>query len=131
MKCSTGKIVKIILDTHIFLWTLSCPDKIGPTRIIEIETLANTVYISSISIAEIMIKASLGKLEIDFDPIEMTERSRFEFLDFRAEDAVILKNLPFHHKDPFDRMLIAQSMAHKYCIMSDDSKFQPYDCKLI
>lgn len=123
--------MKIILDTHIFLWALSNPEKISPKNIIEIETLANNIFISSISIAEIMIKSSLNKLDITFDPIKMIEDSGFEFLDFRAKDAVLLKEMPFHHKDPFDRMLIAQSIANKYHIMSNDSKFKLYDCKLL
>jgi len=123
--------VKIILDTHIFLWTLSDPGRISPDNIVEIETLANTIYVSAISIAEIMIKSSFHKLNISFDPIKMVENSGFEFLDFRAEDALLLKGMPFYHKDPFDRMIIAQSIANKYRIMSDDRKFKLYDCKLI
>jgi PIN domain nuclease of toxin-antitoxin system len=123
--------VKIILDTHIFLWALSDPGRIHPDKIVEIETLANTIFVSSISIAEIMIKASINKLDIEFDPIEMVKNSGFEFLDFSAKDAVLLKDMPFHHKDPFDRMLIAQSIANKYHIMSNDRKFKMYDCKLI
>lgn len=123
--------MKIILDTHIFLWSLSEPEKINPEKTFEIKTLANTIYISSISIAEIMIKASLNKLDIPFDPIEMVEKSGFEFIDFNAKDAVLLRDMPFHHKDPFDRMLIAQSIANKFHIMSDDRKFKLYDCKLI
>ncbi len=125
------RMLKIILDTHIFLWTLSDPGRLTPDYLIEIETLANSIYISSISIAEIMIKSSLHKLDAPFDPIKMIEKSGFEFLDFSANDAVLLKDMPFHHKDPFDRMLIAQSIANKYHIMSDDAKFKLYDCKLI
>ena len=123
--------MKIILDTHIFLWALSDPGKISPDNIVEIETLANTIYISSISIAEIMIKSSIHKLNISFDPIKMVENSGFELLDFKAKDALLLKEMPFYHRDPFDRMLIAQSIANKYRIMSDDSKFKLYDCKLV
>jgi PIN domain nuclease of toxin-antitoxin system len=78
-----------------------------------------------------MIKASLGKLDIDFDPIEYIEQTGFQSLDFSATDAVLLKDLPFHHKDPFDRMLIAQSITQKTKIMSDDRKFAMYDCQLI
>ncbi len=123
--------MKIILDTHIFLWALSDPVKIGPDNLLEIKTPANTIYVSSISIAEMMIKSSLHKLVITFNPIEMAEKSGFELLDFSARDAVLLKDMPFHHKDPFDRMLIAQSIANKYHIMSNDSRFKLYDCRLI
>ena len=123
--------MKIILDTHIFLWALSETEKISSEQLFEIQTLANTIYISSISIAEIMIKTSLNKLDIPFDPIEMVEKSGFEFLDFSAKDAVLLRDMPYHHRDPFDRMLIAQSIANKFHIMSSDRKFKLYDCKLI
>ena len=123
--------MKIILDTHIFLWAISEPEKISVEKSFEIETLANTIYISSISIAEIMIKASLHKLDISFDPIEMVKESGFEFLDFSAHDAALLKEMPYHHKDPFDRMLIAQSISNKFHIMSSDRKFKLYDCKLL
>ena len=123
--------MKIILDTHIFLWALSEPEKLSSEKTVEIQTLANVIYVSSISIAEIMIKTSLNKLDISFDPIEIVEKSGFEFLDFTAKDAVLLKEMPFHHKDPFDRMLIAQSIANKFHIMSDDKKFKLYNCKLL
>ena len=123
--------MKIILDTHIFLWALSEPDKINPGNTAEITRLSNTIYVSSISIAEIMIKSSLGKLDISFDPVEMVKNSGFELLDFKGNDALLLKEMPFHHKDPFDRMLIAQSIANKFHIMSDDKMFQFYDCKLL
>jgi PIN domain nuclease of toxin-antitoxin system len=123
--------LRIIVDTHVFLWSLADPNLIEASKRDELETLANTIYVSSITIAEIMIKASLGKLKIDFDPIAYTEEMGYQPLNFSAEDAVLLKELPFHHKDPFDRMLIAQSIAQKTKIMSSDRKFTMYDCDLI
>ena len=123
--------MRIIIDTHIFLWSLAAPDRIAANKRDELESLANTIYVSSITVAELMIKASLGKLQIDFDPIDYTEQTGFQPLNFSAEDAVLLKDLPFHHRDPFDRMLIAQSIAQKTRIMSDDRKFAMYDCALI
>ncbi len=123
--------MKILIDTHIFLWALFDPGKIDPGKLGEIETPANQVFVSSISITELMIKASLGKISIDFDPIEMAGKSGFELLDFSAADAVLLKDLPFHHKDPFDRMLIAQSLANGIPLMSDDEKIARYECRVI
>jgi len=123
--------MKIIIDTHIFLWAISEPDKIDIQKRAELETAANIIYVSSVSIVEIMIKSSLGKLQVNFDPIEIAERSGFELLDFSAQDAMPLKNMPFHHKDPFDRMLIAQSNARGFFLMADDQKFSLYDCKLL
>ncbi|MBN1960954.1 MAG: type II toxin-antitoxin system VapC family toxin [Deltaproteobacteria bacterium] len=95
------------------------------------ETLANTVYVSSISIAEIKIKSSLGKLKISFNPVEKAIESGFELLDFRAEDALLLGSMPFYHKDPFDRMLVAQSISNNYPIISNDKKLSSYKCKII
>ena len=123
--------MKIIIDTHIFLWALAEPTKIERNKRTALETVANTIYVSSITIVEIMMKASLGKLAINFDPVEMAQKSGFELLDFSPQDALPLKEMPFHHKDPFDRMLIAQSISRKYLIMTHDSKFSLYDCKLV
>ena len=123
--------MKIIVDTHVFLWSLAEPARISAPNRRKIESMANIVYVSAVSIAEIAIKASLGKLKLEFDPVQQAKGSGFEMLDFRGEDALLLKDLPFHHKDPFDRMLIAQSIANNCYIMSDDVKFLLYDCKLL
>ncbi|HHD77470.1 MAG TPA: type II toxin-antitoxin system VapC family toxin [Campylobacteraceae bacterium] len=123
--------MKIIIDTHIFLWAIAMPDKLSEKRRSELETLSNTIYVSSVTITELMIKASIGKLQIDFDPIAIAIESGFEMLDFSGEDALALKEMPFHHKDPFDRMLISQAINRKFKLMSDDSKFRAYDCKLL
>ena len=61
----------------------------------------------------------------------VAERLGFELLDFSAMDAALLKELPFHHRDPFDRMLIAQSLAQNTKLMSDDRRLRYYDCDLL
>lgn len=121
----------IILDTHIFLWALSSPERISKDRLLELQTLANIIHISAVSVAEIAIKRSLNKLHARFDTVSMIEQSGFHKLDFCCEAAAVLETLPFHHKDPFDRMLIAQSLAHNRPIMTDDEKFLKYDCKCL
>jgi PIN domain nuclease of toxin-antitoxin system len=123
--------MNILIDTHIFLWALSAPSKINVQKRAELETLSNTVYVSSITIAEMMIKASIGKLKIDFDPVDLAKQSGFELLDFSGRDALLLQAMPFHHKDPFDRMLIAQSITNKCHIMTDDKKFSLYECRML
>ena len=95
------------------------------------EDPTNTVYVSSISITEIAIKASLGKLELFFDSLDAAEKSRFEMLDFSAKDALLLKDLPFHHRDPFDRMLITQAISRKLMIATQDSLIDQYDCRTL
>lgn len=123
--------MKIIIDTHIFLWALANPSKIENQKLNILESRTNIIYVSSITIAEIMIKASIGKLQINFDPVDLAEQSGFELLDFSGQDALQLKNLPFHHRDPFDRMLISQSLTTKYPLMTDDVKIKLYKCKVI
>jgi PIN domain nuclease of toxin-antitoxin system len=123
--------MNIIIDTHIFLWALSDPSKLSDSKCSVLEDLSNTIYVSSITVAELMIKTSLGKLQIDFNPVEMASESGFALLGFSAEVALLLKNLPFHHKDPFDRMLIAQSLADNYPLMTGDPKISRYGCRTI
>ena len=123
--------MKLLLDTHIFLWALSEPNRLSQKQVIAMEDPTNTVYVSSISITEIAIKASLGKLELVFDPLDAAERSGFEMLDFSAKDALLLKDLPFHHREPFDRMLITQAISRKLIIATQDSIIDRYDCQIL
>jgi len=123
--------MKLLLDTHIFLWALSEPNRLSQKQVIAMEDPTNTVYVSSISITEIAIKASLGKLELVFDPLDAAEKSGFEMLDFSAKDALLLKDLPFRHHDPFDRMLITQAISRKLMIAIQDSIIDRYDCQTL
>lgn len=122
--------MKIIIDTHIFLWAISADSKLSEKYVDALQTLSNTIYVSSISITELMIKSSIGKLILNFDPIAICQETGFELLEFTAQDAMALKTMPFHHKDPFDRMLISQAINRNIKIMTVDGKFKLYDCKL-
>jgi PIN domain nuclease of toxin-antitoxin system len=123
--------VNIIIDTHIFLWALTNHSRLSDAKRSVLEDLSNTIFVSAVSIAELMIKASLKKLGIDFNPVVMAKESGFALLDFSAEAVLLLKDMPFHHKDPFDRMLIAQSIADSYPIMTEDPKIALYNCRVL
>ena len=123
--------MKLLLDTHAFLRALSEPNRLSKKQIAAMEDPTNKVYVSSISITEIAIKASLGKLELSFDPIDAAERSGFEMLDFSAKDALLLKDLPFHHRDPFYQMLITQAISRKLIFVTQDSLMDLYDCRTL
>ena len=123
--------MKILVDTHIYLWMLSYPEKLNNTRRYDLESQANEVFLSAMSIAELMIKHSIGKIAIKFNPVDMAQKMGLEILSFTGDDAMTLGELPFHHKDPFDRMLIAQAISNKLTLMSDDTKFLQYNCKII
>jgi len=123
--------VRILVDTHIYLWMLSCPEKLSQTRRYELESPANEVFLSAMSIAELMIKHSIGKIGIAFDPLEMANEMGLEILRFSGVEAMVLGDQPLYHKDPFDRMLIAQALANKLSLMSDDPEFLQYGCKIM
>ena len=123
--------MRIFVDTHIYLWILNCPAKLTDSRRYELESPANEVFLSIMSITELMIKHSIGKIEIKFDPVEKAEEMGIEILSFSGIEAKVLGDLPLHHKDPFDRMLSAQSMVNRLTLMTDDSRFLTYDCKII
>jgi PIN domain nuclease of toxin-antitoxin system len=123
--------MKILLDTHIFLWMLTSPERLNDKRRYELETPANEVFLSAMSIAELMIKHTIGRIHIEFDTLEMARQMRIEILSFAGDHATLLGKMPLHHKDPFDRMIIAQAIVDRLTLMSDDPKFRAYDCKII
>ncbi len=123
--------MRLILDTHIFLWALASPKQIPEKQRAIIASPANTIYVSAVSIAEIAIKVSIGKLHVDVDLIAEAGNAGFDMLDFTGEDAAGLQALPFHHRDPFDRMLIVQGIRRDLPIMTKDPYFKHYGCPLL
>ncbi len=122
--------MKILIDTHVFLWMLSSPEKLEPQKRYMLESRTNQIFLSAMSIAELMIKQAIGKIRLDFDLLEMASETGVEILSFSGPEAVLLGRLPMHHKDPFDRMIIAQAITNGMSLMSDDPKFSEYECVL-
>lgn len=120
-----------IVDTHILLWALSDPDRLSAEHREFLEDPRNEILVSSVSIAEIAIKESIGKLTIEGDLMEDVEAAGFTLTPFRAEEAARLRDLPFHHRDPFDRMLIVQAIERGVPIVTADSVFYRYSCELV
>ena len=123
--------MNIIIDTHIFLWLAADLKKINQKHLKYIKNIDNNVYLSSLSIAEIMIKKSIGNLDFDGDILMILDEMAIDILDFDANSALLLGSLPFHHRDPFDRIIISQAITKKYKIISADRKFKLYNCKLL
>ena len=123
--------MNIIIDTHIFLWLIYDTKKVKKVYYEYLKDSHNDIYLSSISIAEMMIKKSLGNLDIKFDMLEMIEDMGVKILDFDGVSALNLATLPYHHKDPFDRMIISQAKSRGYKIISNDRKYSLYDCELL
>lgn len=120
----------LLLDTCIYLWILSDSSLLSrKTR--EILASANLRYVSAVSFAESEIKRSIGKLSVSDDFRTLVEASGLVELPLAPGDTAPLADLPFHHKDPFDRMLVAQAMARNLTILTADEIFSRYPVKTI
>ena len=116
----------LLLDTHTLLWAIEGGQQLRPSTLDAI-FVNNRVYVSAASYWEIAIKAALGKLQLADDPLEFIENSGFTELPVYFRHAVIAASLPLHHRDPFDRMLIAQAQAEGLTLVTDDSQITLYD----
>lgn len=118
--------MRILLDTHIYLWWLTDSPKLSSAIKQKIET-ATEVYISSASIWEAGIKISAGKLEADIDDlIEGIQENRFIELPITAKHAKQAAQLPDIHRDPFDRMLVAQTLCEPLRLLTADEQVAKY-----
>jgi len=122
--------MKILLDTHILIWHLTSNPRLNRIKSEIIEDSSNSIFFSIASLWEIAIKTSIGKLEI-VSPIEFLVPPEISILNITLSDIAAIETLPFHHRDPFDRMIIAQAMTHNLPIMTDDNKFKYYDTTII
>ena len=118
--------MRILLDTHIYLWWLDDSPQLSPAARTMIQE-AETVYISSATLWEAVIKIGLGKLEADpADLVTGISESGFEPLPITPEHALALTGLANHHKDPFDRMLIAQAISEPLRLVTMDAVLSAY-----
>jgi PIN domain nuclease of toxin-antitoxin system len=126
--------MRALLDTHTFLWAISGNEKLS-RRAREIFVGPSDLWLSVASIWEILIKAQCGKMSLP-QPVgsylmkKMAE-NRIEMLPVSLDHVLKIESLPMHHRDPFDRMLIAQSLHEKLPIVSSDIIFRRYDVELI
>ncbi len=126
--------MKLLLDTHILLWYLDNNPKLPEVWKRYIEDRHNSIAVSMASLWEITIKVSLGKLELqdDLTTIENTLKQQdIAVLPIRTPHLLYLLNLPFHHRDPFDRLIIAQAQAEQFTLVSDDGMFAAYSISLL
>ncbi len=121
--------MKFLLDTHILLWAAGEPDKLPPAMRTCIEDEQNEMYFSTASIWEIAIKRKLGRDDFVVDPrqfhIALKENGYLE-LPIRSEHALFVYDLPLMHKDPFDRMLVAQSSTEGMGLITVDQAVIDY-----
>ena len=122
--------MRILLDTHVFLWFISADARLPAAMREGIRDPANEVYLSAVSVWEIIVKHQLGKLPLPA-PAEtylpaQRARHRIESLPLDEESVVQLVRLPALHRDPFDRMLLCQAMHHDLVLATEDGTLRGY-----
>src|SRR4051812_14147089 len=115
-----------LLDTHILLWWLANTSELTPRMKKAIEKPEHTIYVSSVSIWEIATKKSLKKLKSPKDLIERIAANSFEELPVKFAHAAYVEKLPLIHTDPFDRLLIAQSIVNDLVLITVDQHIKSY-----
>ena len=127
--------MRYLLDTCAWIFILTGNDKLSKNQQEAILDQNSTIYISVVSAWEMTIKLSKGKLELpkllDNLIFESCVRDNYQILDLDIFSVLHTRNLPLHHQDPFDRMLISQAINNDLTIITTDSKFSLYEVKLI
>lgn len=119
----------LLLDTHILLWALDSPRRLPQDIVAQIASPENTVYFSAANIWEIAIKTALGKIDFPYSPEDIAQAAidtGFIELPVSAAHAAKVAHLPLHHRDPFDRLLIAQALLMPAQLLTADSALTPY-----
>jgi PIN domain nuclease of toxin-antitoxin system len=122
--------MNILLDTHTFLWYLQDSKELSSKAAEILEDSSNNLWLSIASLWEISIKLGLGKLTLrnSFSDLEaVLQQLKIEVLPISFSDTERYLNLPLHHRDPFDRILVAQSMNHSLVLISRDLAFDDYN----
>ncbi len=126
--------MKLLLDTHVFIWWSGEPDKLSEKALDACENPANRLILSIVSIWEMQIKMQLGKLKLKRSLKDLVEKQQdinnLQIMPVSPNHIFMLDNLPMHHSDPFDRLLISQAIEEKLLLVSKDEKFSDYTVNL-
>ncbi len=121
--------MRVLLDTHILIWALIEPDRLPSVIRSQLEDPSHEVIFSVASVWEIAIKAGLGKSDFRIAPVEIVEAAResgFVELPINVRAALRVQTLPHHHRDPFDRLLVAQAMCEPAVLYTADPRLAAY-----
>lgn len=123
--------MKVLLDTHVLLWSLAEPERIGAEAAEAFRSRVTATVVSAASLWEIAIKRAAGKLTV---PDELPDRLRglgHEILPIRPEHAWRAGALPMRHRDPFDRMLVAQALIEDLVLVTHDGRLADYELRIL
>lgn len=124
-----------LLDTHVFLWLIAAPEKVGDRLLGRLSDERNEVYLSAASCWEIAIKCATGKLDLPADPAvyvpDHMRRTGVAGLAIESAHALRVASLPLHHRDPFDRLLVAQATGLDLQLVTADRTLEHYDVELV
>ena len=126
--------MNLLLDTNAFLWFSEDNKKLSSTAKSFIEDSENICFVSIASIWEMAIKTSLNKLKVKIgfkNLLEEIKKNDFDLLNISFEHTLKITDLEFHHRDPFDRIIIAQSLVEHFSIISSDKIFDKYNIERI
>lgn len=121
--------MRLLIDTNILLRSIYQPEKLPPSLKLRLSKPENDILFSSVSIAEVAIKASLGRSDFPFQPEELVDAAvatGFVELTLNVQHSVRLASLPWHHRDPFDRLLIAQAVEDGLRFVTADRLLTQY-----
>ncbi len=124
--------MNLLLDTHVFLWAATGGSQLSAQALAAIQDGKNVVFVSAATAWEIAIKKGLGKLTVpNSDYFEELRLNRFTPLDITSSHALAVEKLPPLHRDPFDRILVAQAQLEKLTLVTRDVKVMQYDVPII
>jgi PIN domain nuclease of toxin-antitoxin system len=123
--------LKLLLDTHAALWFLSGDERLGQSAKRQLTDDTNRVLLSAAVVWEVAIKRSLRKLVVPEEYLSLLLGAGVQALAVNIDHAAAVEGLPWHHRDPFDRMLVAQASIEGAALVSQDEAFRPYGVTLI
>lgn len=122
--------MRLLLDTHAMIWAIADPGKLPPALAREIADPTVDVLVSAVSAWEVAIKVGLGRLEFQNIDAALLQRFHFRHLPLDLRHTTAVTTLPDHHRDPFDRMLIAQAVVDDLWLVSADKAMRAYDVRI-
>lgn len=126
--------MRLLVDTHAFLWFVAADDRLSRSARAAIERADGEWYVSAASVWEMSIKASIGRLELP-GPADTyfadKVRQGLRVLPIEWQHAAAVERLPFHHRDPFDRLIVAQAQAERLSLVTKDPVFSHYGLRVI